>query len=306
MSDETAFQACSRALRDYVLIETGKDMSEELQSVLNLDEILKSLRKLVEEGHGTSQVKEKLSDMASEVKGDYIDRLTRTIFLQSQAEKVDQPSKELPKEIQPVVKRLKLFIKRACHAKEDVDNIMKVIQETINERMETLPSCSERDLKPIKMKMLELDTELKIWGNLLNQTENVLCDFDKDIKAYKARESQRTRFTIACTFAIIGLTGGTAAIGLGLGGILGAGIALNASAAGASIGGGATVSAFSASFLGYKMKKNVQYEKEEKALNTKLQEFKTKIEGIKLDYQERSIRREGLRKKIKFTERITF
>ena len=71
--------------------------------------------------------------------------------------------------------------------------------------METLSSCSERDLKPIKMKMLELDTELKIWGNLLKQTENVLCEFDKDIEAYKARESQRTRFTIACTFAIIGM-----------------------------------------------------------------------------------------------------
>ena len=42
-------------------------------------------------------------------------------------------------------------------------------------------------------------------GNLLKQTENVLCEFDKDIKAYKARESQRTRFTIACTFAIIGM-----------------------------------------------------------------------------------------------------
>ena len=106
-------------------------------------------------------------------------------------------------------------------------------------------------------------------------------------------------FEFFCFIAFcIGLTGGTAAIGLGLGGILGAGIALNASAAGASIGGGATVSAFSASFLGYKMKKNVQYEKEEKALNTKLQEFKTKIEGIKHDYQERSIRREGLREEI--------
>ena len=131
MSDETAFQALSRAMRDYVLIETGKDMSEELQSVLNLDETSKGLRKLVEEGHGTSQLQEILSDMASVVKYDYINRLTQTIFLQSQAEKVDQPSKGLPKEIQPVVKRLKLFIKRACHAKEDVDNIMKVIHNTV-------------------------------------------------------------------------------------------------------------------------------------------------------------------------------
>ena len=131
MSDETAFQTWLWGLRDYLLRETGKDMSEELQSVLNLDETSKSLRKLVEEGHGTSQLKEILSDMASMVKDDYINRLTQTIFLQSQAEKVDQPSKGLPKEIQPVVKRLKLFIKRACHAKEDVDNIMKVIHNTV-------------------------------------------------------------------------------------------------------------------------------------------------------------------------------
>lgn len=38
------------------------------------------------------------------------------------------------------------------------------------------------------------------------------------------------------------IAGGTAAIGLGLGGILGVGIGLNASTAGASIGGDATVS----------------------------------------------------------------
>ena len=42
-------------------------------------------------------------------------------------------------------------------------------------------------------------------GKSQNQAENVLCDFDKDIEAYKARESKRTRFTIACAFAIIAM-----------------------------------------------------------------------------------------------------
>ena len=70
--------------------------------------------------------------------------------------------------------------------------------------MESLASCSERDLKPIRMKKLELDAALKTWENLINQAENVLCDFDKDIKAYKARESKRTGFTIACACAVIG------------------------------------------------------------------------------------------------------
>lgn len=70
--------------------------------------------------------------------------------------------------------------------------------------MGSLASCSERDLKPIKMKKLELDAALKTWGNLINQAENVLCDFDKDIEAFKARESKRTRFTLACACALIG------------------------------------------------------------------------------------------------------
>lgn len=70
--------------------------------------------------------------------------------------------------------------------------------------MGSLASCSERDLKPIKMKKLELDAALKTWENLINQAENVLCDFDKDIKAFKERESKRTRFTLACACALIG------------------------------------------------------------------------------------------------------
>ena len=70
--------------------------------------------------------------------------------------------------------------------------------------MGSLASCSERDLKPIKMKKLELDAALKTWGNLINQAENVLCDFDKYIEAFKERESKRTRFTLACACALIG------------------------------------------------------------------------------------------------------
>ena len=70
--------------------------------------------------------------------------------------------------------------------------------------MGSLASCSERDLKLIKMKKLELDAALKTWENLINQAENVLCDFDKDIEAFKARESKRTGFTLACACALIG------------------------------------------------------------------------------------------------------
>lgn len=78
------------------------------------------------------------------------------------------------------------------------------------------------------------------------------------------------------------MTGG---IGLGLGGILGLGIGLNVGAAGASIGGGATVSGFCASFLGYKVKNKFHYGKEEIALNKKYQEFKTEIAEIRRDYE---------------------
>ena len=53
------------------------------------------------------------------------------------------------------------------------------------------------------MKKFELDVALKTWGNLINQAENVLCDFDVDIEADKARESKRTRFTVSCAFTII-------------------------------------------------------------------------------------------------------
>lgn len=93
------------------------------------------------------------------------------------------------------------------------------------------------------------------------------------------------------------MTGG---IGLGLGGILGLGIGLNAGAAGASIGGGATVSGFCASFLGYKVKNKFHYGKEEIALNKKYQEFKTEIAEIRRDYEK------ALFRTIKFTARINF
>lgn len=77
----------------------------------------------------------------------------------------------------------------------------------------------------------------------------------------------------------------SAAIGLGLGGILGVGIVLNASAAGASIEGDATVSG---------LRNNIHYGKEEKALDEKIQEFKTEIAGIKHDYEKTSFRRKML------------
>ena len=80
-----------------------------------------------------------------------------------------------------------------------------------------------------------------------------------------------------CFIAVcIGLTGGTAAIGLGLGGILGLEIA--------------TVSGFCASYLGYKLKNKFHYEKEKMALNKKCQEFKTEIAEIKHDYEKTSCR----------------
>lgn len=94
-------------------------------------------------------------------------------------------------------------------------------------------------------------------------------------------EFELFRFITFC----IGLTGGTAAIGLGLGGILGVGIVLNASAAGASIEGDATVSG---------LRNNIHYGKEEKALDEKIQEFKTEIAGIKHDYEKTSFRRKML------------
>ena len=58
------------------------------------------------------------------------------------------------------------------------------------------------------------------------------------------------------------------------------GIGLNASAAGASIGGDATVSG---------LRNKIHYGKEEKALDKKIQEFKTEIAGIKHDYERRHL-----------------
>ena len=80
-------------------------------------------------------------------------------------------------------------------------------------------------------------------------------------------EFELFRFIIFC----IGLTGGTAAIGLGLGGILGLGIGLNASAAGASIGGDATVSG---------LRNNIHYGKRRKRLTKKFKNLKLKLQEL--------------------------
>ena len=131
MFDETTFQTCVRAVRELVLIKTGKDIGEELQSVSKLDETLNNLGKLAKEGNGTGRVVEMISDIAAAIISGYITRLAEATHLQSQSEQMDQPSKELPTEIQPVINRLKLFIKRTYHAKEEVDNIMKVIDNMV-------------------------------------------------------------------------------------------------------------------------------------------------------------------------------
>ena len=131
MFDETTFQTCVRAVRELVLIKTGKDIGEELQSVFKLDETLNNLGKLAKEGNGTGGVVEMISEIASTIISGYITRLAEATYLQSQSEQMDQPSKELPTEIQPVINRLKLFIKRTYHAKEEVDNIMKVIDNMV-------------------------------------------------------------------------------------------------------------------------------------------------------------------------------
>ena len=70
-----------------------------------------------------------------------------------------------------------------------------------------------------------------------------------------------------CFIAVcIGLTGGTAAIGLGLGGILGLEIA--------------TVSGFCASYLGYKLKNKFHYGKEKMALNKNVKNSKLKLQKL--------------------------
>ena len=64
---------------------------------------------MVNEGYVTSRVVEMIRDIASAIINGYISRLAETTHLQSNTE------------------RLKLCIKRTYHAKEEIDNIMKVI-----------------------------------------------------------------------------------------------------------------------------------------------------------------------------------
>lgn len=298
MFDETRLQTCRRAVEKLVLEKTGVDISMELQFVSQLEKTLHKLEKLVNEGCGTVQVQEIISGLTSALLTGYITRLAKTTHLQSEAEKMDESSEGQPGEIQPVVSRLKLFIGRCKQAKQEVEELLKSIEKMINERMDSFGSFSERDLKQIRNKKLDLDAAMKIWGNLISKTESVLSEFDRDIKAYQERESRRAKWTLTCVLAVVGLSGGAAAVGFGLGGILGVGIGLKASAAGASIGGGVTVSGACASVLGLKLKQKYCYWKEEQKVYQKYQEFKKEIDEIKHDYDKMSYKREILLEKI--------
>ena len=110
-------------------------------------------------------------------------------------------------------------------------------------------------------------------------------------------------FELFCFIAVcIGFAGGAAAIGYGFGGILGVGIGLKASAAGATISSGVTVSGLSASFLGNKVKNVFRYGKEEKKLHEIFQKFKTDLEEIKYDFEEMSIKSKTYSEKIKILQ----
>ena len=68
-------------------------------------------------------------------------------------------------------------------------------------------SCniSERDIKPIKLKKVKLDSALKIWKNLLDKSEEVLSELDKDINAYQERANKRMKWTVGiCVVAFTG------------------------------------------------------------------------------------------------------
>ena len=110
-------------------------------------------------------------------------------------------------------------------------------------------------------------------------------------------------FELFCFIAVcIGFTGGAAAIGYVLAGILGVGIGLKASAAGVTISGGVTVSGLSASFLGNKVKNAFRYGKEEKKLHEIFQKFKTDLKEIKHDFEEMSIKSKTYSEKIKILQ----
>ena len=134
MFDETTFQTCVRAVQDLVFLKTGTDISVELQSVFKLDETLNDLRKLVKEGNGTGRVVEMISDMVSAIVNGYVTNLAETTHLKSQTDnlEIDQLSKGLPGEMQPVIQRLKFFINRTCLAKQEVHMIMEAIDKMVS------------------------------------------------------------------------------------------------------------------------------------------------------------------------------
>ena len=134
MFDETTFQTCVRAVQDLVFLKTGIDISVELQSVFKLDETLNDLRKLVKEGNGTGRVVEMISDIVSAIVNGYVPNLAETTHLKSQTDnlEIDQLSKGLPGEMQPVIQRLKFFINRTCLAKQEVHMIMEAIDKMVS------------------------------------------------------------------------------------------------------------------------------------------------------------------------------
>ena len=60
--------------------------------------------------------------------------LAETTHLKSQTDnlEIDQLSKGLPGEIQPVIQRLKFFINRTCLAKQEVHMIMEAIDKMVS------------------------------------------------------------------------------------------------------------------------------------------------------------------------------
>ncbi|XP_022808641.1 uncharacterized protein LOC111345622 [Stylophora pistillata] len=88
---------------------------------------------------------------------------------------------------------------------------------------------SKSDLTAIRFKKLDLDAALKTWEKPIKQAVNVLSEFDQEIKAFK--ENHKATWTYPLTF--LGLAGGATAIGLGVGGILAAGLSIGCGATGA-------------------------------------------------------------------------
>ena len=88
----------------------------------------------MKEGNGTGRVVEMISDMVSAIVNGYVTNLAETTHLKSQTDnlEIDQLSKGLPGEIQPVIQRLKSSINRTCLAKQEVHMIMEAIDKMVS------------------------------------------------------------------------------------------------------------------------------------------------------------------------------